>query len=259
MRKCWNTRSMLHQRPVEALDRLPVVGPRRRSWANGSGIGNFVRSAMDVHPSRRAVRPARRSGRGSRPRSSPPARKLARFARLADQGMVATVEGQGDRPSPSGTGPSSGRAAYVERGVPGVVHPGRVRQPVLADDLRPQMERRAGFRPSRHRAMRAIRSRAYSRSAPCHGRAARPQATASSRPSNSRRPSVPPCAGSIGARGGASCRARCRASLSDAGDVARRAVDVARHSGRRRGLRLRAGRASRRRRSNCRHGARPGW
>ena len=36
------------------------------------------------------------------------------------------------------------------------------------------------------------------------------RATSSSRPSNSRRPSSPPCAASICVRGAASCRARCR-------------------------------------------------
>ena len=77
-------------------------------------------------------------------------------------------------------------------------------------------------------------------------------------PSNRRRPSVPPCAGST-TRSGCGIRpSTLPASLRMPGDVARRAVDTRRDSGRRRGLRPRAGRASLRRPGNCRRGGRPG-
>ncbi len=104
------------------------------------------------------------------------------------------------------------------------------------------------------RAARRSPARSRSRQAPRPG------------PAKKARPSVAPRSGSV-ASSGCGMRPSTRLLLVEhAGDVARRAVVVARlghacrrarNSGRRRGPRLRAGRASRRRRSNCRRDAPP--
>src|SRR3569623_3680830 len=114
-----------HQRGVEALDRRAVIGALRPVLGEGPGVGDLVGNAEYVHsaaePLDQRPRPLQEVGDAHCLERE----ALAPARRLADQLMVAKVEGQRARPGFVRTR-SRRQSAWrdVERRVPGMVAPG---------------------------------------------------------------------------------------------------------------------------------------
>ena len=83
------------------------------------------------------------------------------------QGMIDEVEIDLEGPRPIGDRRGGQPACGdVQRDMPGMIEPGRARQPDLADDLGPQMQRLAGFPPGRSRQFRPGRLRGITHGSP---------------------------------------------------------------------------------------------
>ena len=153
VRKCFNTRSALTGSARNACTASASYEAWRVSCENG--IGSGIRWACC------------RSSRPGRVRRAPPSpRRRNRHRSSGQRDCRCAVAGRTSRwsmksksiwnvRSPSGIGPVvRPRARDIERHVPGMIEPGRERQPDLADDLRPQVQRRIGVAPRRGRQFR---------------------------------------------------------------------------------------------------------
>ncbi len=141
------------QRPVEALDRVPVIRTPGRVVRERDRILDFV------GPSVERRRPAHFRNRtpgagvelGDAHRFQGKARSCATVG-IGDERVIAEVEAERNQPGAvrNRSGRQSARC-HVERRVPGVIDPRHMRQTVFPGDLAPHVQCGAGLLPFRIR------------------------------------------------------------------------------------------------------------
>ena len=181
VRKRRKTRSDLHEHAPERVRRDRVVGAVHLVLRKGDRVGHLVRPHVDRGVDSRGGELRREPAIEGRDRHRLEAEAaVGRIGGADHEAMADQVEVDLDE-ALAGMDRRRAEAAGmdVERHVPAVVEPGRKRQPQLADDLGPEVQRRGAVAPGRvveRRPGEGV-ARCRDRAGRAHGRARRSDST----------------------------------------------------------------------------------